>query len=253
MKLYHYTTFTNFCSIWIQQKLKFSEWMNCNDVFEREKVFNFTQNSKIYNGKVCPREAFKEFYLNVFEEIKRYKQVSFSKDYRDGIEGFASPMMWGHYARDYQRSGVCIELDSSKIKMPKRVKIYKKDVSYKKALIATHVGGVNAEKEDAAEIFVTKNRNQLFFDKHFHWKFENEYRFISKENNVSLDITEAITSVYVLGEDNVTLESVKRIITDTERISFLNVGGLKTLKLNPMNPYDYETIKEELRFLNSQQ
>jgi hypothetical protein len=37
MKLYHYTTFTNFCSIWIQQKLKFSEWTNCNDVFEREK------------------------------------------------------------------------------------------------------------------------------------------------------------------------------------------------------------------------
>jgi hypothetical protein len=26
MKLYHYTTFANFCSIWIQQKLKFSEW-----------------------------------------------------------------------------------------------------------------------------------------------------------------------------------------------------------------------------------
>ena len=253
MKLYHYTTFTNFCSIWIQQKLKFSEWTNCNDVFEREKVFNFTQNSKIYNGKQCPPETFRKFYLNVFEEIKRYKQVSFSKDYCDGIEGFASPMMWGHYARNYQRSGVCIELDSSKIKMPKRVKIYKKDVSYKKSLMATHVGGVNAEMEDAAEVFVTKNRNQLFFNKHFHWKFENEYRFICKENDVSLDITDAITSVYVLGEDNVTLQSVKRIITDTERISFLNVGGLKTLKLNPMNLYDYETIKEELRILNSQQ
>ena len=41
MKLYHYTTFTNFCSIWIQQKLNFSEWTNCNDVFEREKVYEF--------------------------------------------------------------------------------------------------------------------------------------------------------------------------------------------------------------------
>lgn len=39
MKLYHYTTFTNFCSIWIQQKLLFSEWMNCNDVYERERRF----------------------------------------------------------------------------------------------------------------------------------------------------------------------------------------------------------------------
>ena len=59
--------------------------------------------------------------------------------------------------------------------------------------------------------------------------------------------------MYVLGEDNVTLQSVKRIMTDTERISFLNVGGLKTLKLNPMNLYDYETIMEDMRILNSQQ
>ena len=253
MKLYHYTTFPNFCSIWIQQKLLFSEWINCNDVFEREKIFNFTLSSRIYNGKKCPQDTFKKFYSGVLEEIKRYKQVSFSKDYRDGLNGYASPMMWGHYARDYQRSGVCIELDSSKIRTPKQVKIYKKEVSYKKELFATHVGGVNAEMEDAAETFVTKNRDQLFFIKHFHWKFENEYRYICKENDMSLDITDAITSVYVLGEDDVTLQSVKRIITDTEMISFLNVGGLKALKLNPTNLYDFETIKEELKSFNSQQ
>ena len=46
MKLYHYTKFSNFCSIWIQQKLKFSEWTNSNDVYEREKIYNFTQHSK---------------------------------------------------------------------------------------------------------------------------------------------------------------------------------------------------------------
>ena len=62
MKLYHYTTFTNFCSIWIQQKLKF----NCNDVFEREKIFRFTLNSKIYNGKECPPEAFQEILFRRF-------------------------------------------------------------------------------------------------------------------------------------------------------------------------------------------
>ena len=66
MKLYHYTTFTNFCSIWIQQKLKFSEWTNCNDVFEREKIFRFTLNSKIYNGKECPPEAFQEILFRRF-------------------------------------------------------------------------------------------------------------------------------------------------------------------------------------------
>ena len=221
MKLYHFTTFSNFCSIWIQQKLKFSEWTNCNDVFEREKTYNLTLQSKIYKDK----------------------------DYKD-IKGYASPMMWGHYARDYQRSGVCIELDSLKIRpAEKGTKVYKDIVKYKKMLTATHIGGVDAERADAAQTFVIKNRKQLFFQKHLHWKPENEYRCVSK-NCEYLDISDAITSVYVLGEDDITLQAVKRIIRDSERISFLNVGGLKSLSLNPMNLYEYEDLKDMINNLN---
>ena len=155
-------------------------------------------------------------------------------------------MMWGHYARDFQRSGICIELDSSKIRlMPDKAKIYRGRVIYKKELTATHIGGVDAELEDAAQTFVEKNRKKLFFHKHKHWQPENEYRFISKDCEF-IDISDAITSVYVLGEDNITLQLVKRIIMDTERISFLNVGGLKSLKLNPMNLYDYEEMKNNI-------
>jgi len=219
-------------------------------VYERGKTFELTESSRKFNGKVCPPELFRKFRLNVFEEIERYKQVSFTKKYRDGIEGFASPMMWGHYARDYQRSGVCIELDSTKIKLPKKIKIYKHSVSYNKALEAIHIGGVNAEMEDAAEKFVRNNINQLFFIKHFHWKFENEYRYISKEDNAYLDVTGAITSVYVLGEDNVTLQSIKGIVKDTKMIFFLNVGGLNILKLNPMSLCDYEDLKELMNNIN---
>lgn len=248
MKLYHYTKLENFLSIWIQQKLKFSEWTNCNDVYEREKIYNFTQQSREYNGKVYPAGVLKQFTQNVFEEVKKYRQISFSLDYRD-IKGYGSPMMWGHYARDYQRSGVCLELDSSKIKFPKNFKIFRKKVSYSKDLIATHIGGVNAEMEDAAQTFVIKNRNNLFFNKYWHWKFENEYRLVSKECN-ELDITEAITSVYVLGEDDITLEAVNRIIMDSEKVEFLNVGGLKSLKLNSMNLYEYNSIKEEIKYIN---
>lgn len=245
MKLYHYTTFTNFCSIWIQQKLKFSEWTNCNDVFERQKILNFTQSSREFNGKVSPPETFKKFVSDVFEEIQMYKQVSFTKDYRDGIEGYASPMMWGHYARDYQRSGVCVELDAAKIKMPPKVIIYKRGVRYSKTLLSTDVCGVDAERYDAAQTFVENNINQLFFIKHFHWKYENEYRYLSKEPGVALDISDAIMSVYVLGEDDITLRLVKRIITDTQKISFLNVGGLKTLKLTPLNLYEIEELRKD--------
>jgi hypothetical protein len=248
MKLYHYTTFTNFCSIWIQQKLKFSGWTNCNDVYEREKMYNFTLQSKEYKGKRFSDEVFRQFTQNVFKEVELYRQISFCLDYKD-IKGYASPMMWGHYARDYQRSGVCLEIDSSKIKFPQIPKIYRKKVSYRKNLTPTHVGGVDAEMKNAAELFVVKNRNNLFFKKHWHWKYENEYRIVSKECE-ELDISGAITSVYVLGEDDVTLQSVNRIIMDSEKVGFLNVGGLKSLRLNSMNLYDYNSIQEEIKYIN---
>ncbi len=248
MKLYHYTKFSNFCSIWIQQKLYFSEWMNCNDVYEREKIYNFTQLSKEYKGKKFSSEVFKQFVQNVFDEVRRYKQISFCLDYKD-IQGYASPMMWGHYARDFQRSGVCIELDSSKLCLPKGVRIFKKKVSYKKNLMPTHVGGVDAESKDAAQVFVIENKNNLFFKKHWHWKFENEYRLVSKECE-KLNISGAIIAVYVLGEDNITLQSVNRIIMDSEKVEFLNIGGLKGLKLNSMNLYEYKELKELMDNIN---
>ena len=248
MKLYHYTTYANFCSIWIQQKLKFSEWTNCNDVYERDRVYNLTQQSREHNGIIFSVEVFRQFKKNVFEEVERYKQVSFCLDYKD-IKGYASPMMWGHYARDYQRSGVCIEIDSLKIKSSSpNAKIYKGKVSYKINLTATEIGGVNQEKVDAAQTFVVKNRKQLFFQKHPHWKPENEYRYLSK-NCDYLDISDAITMVYVLNGDEVTLESVKRIVMDTHKVSFLQVGG-KYLGLNPVTIYDYDDLQETLRELN---
>ena len=242
MKLYHYTTFTNFCSIWMQQKLKFSEWTNCNDVYERDKVYNLTQKSNEYNGKRFSVEVFRQFKQNVFKEVELYKQVSFCLDYKD-MKGYASPMMWGHYARGHQRSGVCVEFDSLKIKSGSpNAKIYKGKVSYKKKLTATHLGGVDEEEADAAQTFVVKNRKQLFFQKHPHWKSENEYRYLSK-NCDYLDVSNAITSIYVLNGDEVTLESVKRIIIDTRKVSFLQVGGLNSLELNSMTIHEYDDLR----------
>ena len=78
-----------------------------------------------------------------------------------------------------------------------------------------------------------------------------EYRYLCKEPDFALDISDAITSVYVLGEDDITLQLVKRIITDTQKISFLNVGGLKTLRLNSLNLYEIEELKAEMDYINS--
>ena len=96
----------------------------------------------------------------------------------------------------------------------------------------THVGGVDVGMRNAAELFVVKNRDNLFFKKHWHWKYENEYRIVSK------------------GGDNVTLQSVSRIIMASEKVGFLNIGGLKSLRLNSMNLYDYNSMHEEIKYLN---
>lgn len=249
MKLYHYTTFTNFCSIWIQQKLKFSEWTNCNDIYEREKTYKFTKSSLEHNGKKYPPGVLKQFSKNVFEEVERYHQLSFCLDY-EGMKGYASPMMWGHYARDYQRSGVCIELESTKvIPFPNGAKIYEGKVDYNSILAPIHLFGVDAEKEDAAQEFVIKNRMQLFFQKHPHWEAENEYRYISK-NCDHLDISNAITAIYVLEEDNVTLQSVKHIVMDTKIISYLHVSGLNIRELNSITLSDKEELQEEMKYIN---
>ena len=241
MRLYHYTTFANFCSIWIQQKLKFSEWTNCNDVYERGKTYKFTQKSNEYNGKKYSVEVLRQFSQKVFEEVERYRQISFCLDYKD-MKGYASPMMWGHYARDHQRKGVCLELDSSKIKFPTNPKIYKKKVVYRKELTPTHFADTDAEMNDAAQQFVVRNRKNLFFRKHLHWKFENEYRLVSKEYEY-LDISGAITSVYVLGEDDITLQSVNRIVGDPKMIEYLNVGGLDILRMNSINLHNRDSLK----------
>lgn len=254
MKLYHYTTFSNFCSIWVQQKLKFSEWTNCNDVYERDRAYKLTQESKGFNGKNFPAGVLRQFTHDVFTEVERYKQVSFCLDYTD-VKGFASPMMWGHYARDYQRSGVCIELESQNIKPIQKDTedkpiIYHNKVDYNNILLPTHIAGIDIEKKDAVQEFVVTNRRQLFFQKHPHWKHENEYRYISK-NCDYLDVSDAITMVYILGEDDVTLQSVKLIVKDTKKISFVNISGLDSLNMTSMNLYDKEELQELMNNINS--
>ena len=248
MKLYHYTTFTNFCSIWIQQKLMFSEWTNCNDVYEREKTYKYTQMSLEYNGKRYPLGVLRQFSTKVFEEVERYHQLSFCLDYED-IKGYASPSMWGHYARDYQRSGVCIKLESTKvIPFPNGATVYEEKVDYNNILAPIHVCGVDAEKENAEQEFVINNRMQLFFQKHPHWEVENEYRYVSKDCKY-LDISDAVMCIYVLGEDDITLQSVKRIVMDTKKISYVNVGGSESRNLNPMNLYEVEELQEEMKYI----
>ena len=220
----------------------FSEWMKCNDVYERAKALRISQSSTVYKNKTFTAEELNDFTKKVFKELKAYKQVSFCTDY-DDMKGCLSPMMWGHYARDYKRSGVCIELDSHKIRPDKKeAMFYQDNVKYESKLPETVVFGVDLDKEGAEQEFIFNNQEILFFRKHPHWEAENEYRFISKDCE-SLDISDAITSVYVLEDDEVTSQAVELIVKNTKIISLLCVGGIDGQKLNPINMYDLNEIK----------
>lgn len=247
MKLYHFTKNQKFRLIWNGKKLRFSEWTTTNDLFERGKVFRLTKESAESNGVRCDTETFRQFRTDVFNEIQKYKQISFCKDYKI-CEGFASPMMWGHYAYQVKKqtiqSGVCVEIDSDKLKIGQT--IYKDDIKYTDKIESTHLKWIDTSPSEAAQLFVLENLDKLFFTKHSHWEHENEYRLISKEDEF-LDIAEAITAIYVLWEDHSTLNKVKRMVKDKSLIKFLEVGGLGQvyMKSNRLDWYE-----EDVKLLN---
>ena len=160
MTLYHYTSLDSFLSIWKSKTLRFSYSKNTNDFFEREKVCRITTNSIVHNGQRLDEHLIRNFQLEIFDEIDKYKQISFSTDYPDGIPGYASPMMWGQYARkqikegSYQ-DGVCIELESEKLVRPQFC-FYEGQVTYTDSLKSPIVEGEDIAKPNAAEYFIDK-------------------------------------------------------------------------------------------------
>ena len=106
MKLYHYTTIDAFLKIWVSNQLRFSKHKNTNDPFERRKAYNLpitTSNFSYFQAKAT---EFDKIYSRIFES---YKQISFTKSYPSNlrkVNGYTSPMMWGHYA--HNEDGVCI-------------------------------------------------------------------------------------------------------------------------------------------------
>ena len=53
----------------------------------------------------------------------------------------------------------------------------------------------------------------------------------------------------MLGEDIVTLQTIRNMVGDTNKISFLNVRG-STLKLQEMKLSDYDELQEMMRNYN---
>lgn len=145
-------------------------------------------------------------------------------------------MMWGQYARtkidNTWQDGVCIELDSTKIKRPKEF-LYEGEIDYKEIVPMPCLEGIDPLQSDAAERYVTLNKKMLFFTKHKHWEHENEYRIVCKEVEF-LDISNAITGIYALDESEA-LTKVKELVTDESLVYFLRQNDAENYHLTATN------------------
>lgn len=245
MILYHYTSFNHFESIWDSQSLRFSTAETTNDFFERFKTFVLCQETFICDGKQLDRTRFDNFDDKIRAELHKYRQVSFSCDYDDGLRGYASPMMWGQYAWRKQgedwKNGVCIAIDSEKIKVPSFT-VYSKKVSYKTSIKHPVVENIDYTQDGAASIFVERNIDTYFFSKHTHWEHENEYRYICKQEG-GLDISEAITGIYVLWDDYTPLDEILSIVNNDSIVSMISLDEICSHK----EPLTIKEIKDLLK------
>lgn len=215
MKLYHYTSIESFCKIWVSKQLRFSKSQNTNDLFERSKPYSLNTLD------IEQAKAFDKIYQEVMET---YKQISFTKNYsRNGRnDGFSSPMMWGHYA--HNEAGVCIEIEQEKLRVPFKTRM--RSVRYTDIVPSLSFKCQPNITEEEIRTLIHNHIYDLFFIKHRHWKFENEYRMILRTTEESyIPLQNAVTSVIVYSTSGVNTDIVKHIVQEEVPIYALWDGG----------------------------
>lgn len=213
-KLYHYTSLDTFKLIWNNKQLKFGTIANVNDLNEYSKKISIPCNFWEENIQL---DELQNRFDNILNIINSYKQISLSMDYDSYIKGCMSPMMWGHYGD--KGKGVCIELDYSKIKFQKGM--YYKPVRYVNLIQdATNIPP-NLTKISSIESYIKNKISSIYFTKTRDWKGENEFRIISNQFEY-LDISNAISTVYVTNSFSKTCESVEKIVADIIPVKFLH-------------------------------
>lgn len=181
-KLYHYTTFDNAVKILLGSQLKFSSLSNMNDFYETSKIFG------------CDGRANHELLDFLEEEIHKYKQISLVVDKKR--MGFDIPAMWGHYAD--KNHGVCIVLNKEKIIATlDKLGCYNYEVKY--TTKACRWFPTTITQKTNIESYIKRNIKQIFYLKTPDWKYEQEFRVISKNKVSFLPLDDAILGVILNG------------------------------------------------------
>lgn len=234
MKIYQYTTFDSFFRIWISEHLLLNEYKNMNDLFERQKfcAIEIGPNNSIPKGVIHEEGDPLEY---VFERISEFRQVSFCQDYKNGLKGCMSSMMWGQYAKN--NHGVCIEFDLEKLLSGKTGYIAG-SVNYvdKVPYISINASEFHNNYKDNIRSVIIRNKDTIFFTKHSHWTHENEFRIVS-DTKKNISIKNAVTCIYVQDPHNPDVELLKRLVQDTVPVKYISLvenANYVNLKINEL-------------------
>lgn len=226
-KIYHTTSLNSFLLIWAKKRLRFAPLSGVNDM--KEKFLSISEE----NPQLLPM-------LFAMDDVKRsYKQISFTMDFDTKYKGCTSPLMWGVYGD--KNNGVCIELDYEKLKLPENCLcgiVDYKQINYRKIEIPQNVVTINSLKD-----FIVEHQKELFFEKDLCWEHENEYRILSDTDDY-LDISEAISAVYVASIDGLTYEIVDELLKDSGvKLGFVHLNASNGVLISP----DARLYKESLQ------
>lgn len=249
--LYHYTKLESFLSIWKSQTLLFSSSKTTNDIFERQKIIgaNYAQLPIIGKPKT-EQEVLRNFMRQLFKRIYEYRQISLAVASNSLPKGYDIPMMWGQYARwrktkrSKWQDGVCIELDTEKLKLSKSTYNYKQ-VKYTNDLPTVDFDGFDFVKGSIDE-FIKKHINDLFFKKHKSWSYEREFRIITNDTNVKfLSIDGAISGIYVPQYDSETMQAVEEAVGDDNLLWYLiNSYAKGERRLSRFNVHEHREFEQ---------
>ena len=166
-KLYQYTKFDSAIRIILSEQLKFGRLGDMNDVNEAYKHISFDHRGNIKTE-------------DVQKELKLYRQISLTMD-SSTYQGFDISAMWGHYAE--KGKGVCLVFDKRKLLKYISPEMYSRKVNYKRKF----KGNVRIDSENIAKS-LERRRKEFFFTKSSDWKYEQEFRVITKVKNCSDDL-----------------------------------------------------------------
>lgn len=231
-KLYHYTTYDSFYKIWVSQKLKLGKIEEMNDIYERRKMIELS---------IGPKRGVKEFIRTngdpfdfIFEQIRRFRQVCFTKDFKDGRKGCLSSMMWGQYAKN--EKGVCIEFNKENLMLDSDKYLFD-NIDYVCSIPIPHFDSslFDENAKDNVCNHIIENKDIVFFKKHIDWEHENEFRIVSKpredSKDIYLSIENAITAVYVQNRESIETTILKKIVGDAIPINNISYENVTTMNL----------------------